>query len=613
MRKAVILILFGMINFIILMAAKSVLPKVAIDTEIGRIVIEVDTVRAPVTAGNFLRYVDEGRFEGASFYRVVTMDNQPSSPVKIEVIQGGIQFAKNNLGLPPIRHETTKETGILHRDGVISMARARPGTASSEFFICVNDQPELDFGGRRNPDGQGFAAFGRVIEGMDVVRAIQRLPARRQYLNPRLAIRKVSRLKQPNSDIQQSKERLEVSPDRIKGRIEALAAIGGTGDGGVNRVAFSKDDIQARAFIMKEMKGAGLKVRVDAAGNIFGRLEGKEANLPPLMSGSHLDTVPHGGRFDGTVGVISALECAQVFSQSGMRLQHPFVVAVFTDEEGGLIGSRAMNGTLTPKALDVVSHSGKTVREGIQALGGDPEVLGSAIWKQGDIDAFIEVHIEQGAVLENKKIDIGVVEGIVGINWWDVTVKGMSNHAGTTPMNMRHDALIAASRFVLAVNRIITSEPGRQVGTVGRIHAEPGAPNVIPGRVLMSLEIRDLSADKIKSLFEKIKEEATAIGEEMGIRFSFASIDATAVPVPTDPDIRQAIAAVAKELDLSFLIMPSGAGHDAQDIARIAPTDMIFVPSQGGISHSPREFTKLADIVNGATVLLRTLIKLDKQ
>jgi N-carbamoyl-L-amino-acid hydrolase len=238
--------------------------------------------------------------------------------------------------------------------------------------------------------------------------------------------------------------------------------------------------------------------------------------------------------------------------------------------------------------------------------------LDRAIRKKGDFIAFIEIHIEQGSTLVSKGIDIGVVEGIVGINWWDVTIEGFANHAGTTPMDKRQDALLAAAHLITTVNEVVTREPGRQVGTVGRIIAEPGAPNVIPGKVVMSLELRDLSAKKIDSLFEEIVGKADVIAKKTGTKISFDPIEATAVPSPTDHSIKKLIAEAAEELGLSFLFMPSGAGHDAQNMAKIAPTGMIFIPSIGGISHSPKEFTPAEDIANGANVLLHTILKIDR-
>lgn len=411
---------------------------------------------------------------------------------------------------------------------------------------------------------------------------------------------------------ERSSHDLRVNAQRIEQRILRLSEFGKNPQGGVSRVAFSHADIQGRAYIMSLMREAGLTVRIDAAGNIIGRREGRDPKRPPILFGSHIDSVPDGGNYDGDVGVIGAIECAQVLGERGIVTRHPLEVVVFSDEEGGLVGSRAMIGHLTPDALEVVSHSGKTVREGIRAIGGDPDKLSEAARRQGDIKAFIELHIEQGGTLEAEQINIGVVEGIVGINWWNVTIEGFANHAGTTPMNQRQDALLAAAHLIMAVNKVVTSVPGRQVGTVGRITAEPGAPNVIPGRVVMSLELRDLSAEKIQSLLEQIRIEAKSVEQTTGTKITFAPIDATAVPALTDERVQKIVAEAARELSLSYKLMPSGAGHDAQDLARIAPTGMIFIPSVGGISHSPNEYTRPEDMANGANVLLRTILKIDR-
>jgi len=407
-------------------------------------------------------------------------------------------------------------------------------------------------------------------------------------------------------------QKLRVNSMRIEQRILKLAEFGRNPEGGVSRVAFSEADIQGRNYAMSLMKEAGLKVRIDEAGNIIGRREGSNPELPPILFGSHLDSVPNGGKYDGSLGVIGAIECVQVFQENGIITRHPLEVVVFSDEEGGLVGSRAMIGRLTPEALEVVSLGGMTIRQGIQAIGGSPDKLSQVRRQKGDIKAFLEIHIEQGSLLESKTIDIGVVEGIVGINWWEVTIEGFSNHAGTTPMDRRQDALLAAAHLIIAVNRVVTSVPGRQVGTVGRIKADPGAPNVIPGRVVMSLELRDLSAEKIYSLYGKIEEEAKAIAEKTDTKIMFSPIEAAAVPAPTDPRVRKVVADSARELGLTSILMPSGAGHDAQEMAKIAPAGMIFVPSVGGISHSPREFTRTKDMVNGVNVLLKTILKIDR-
>lgn len=407
-------------------------------------------------------------------------------------------------------------------------------------------------------------------------------------------------------------ENLRTNAKRMEERIQELSQFGKNPEGGVSRVAFSDADIQGRDYIQSMMKEAGLEVRIDTAGNIIGRKEGRNSSLPPILFGSHIDSVPAGGNYDGDVGVIGAIECIEVLKENKHRTEHPLEVVVFSDEEGGLVGSRSMVGELHAKALDLKTHSGKTIREGIRAIGGDPDRLAEAERKKGSIKAFLELHIEQGGILDTEKINIGVVEGIVGINWWDVTIEGFANHAGTTPMDQRKDALLAAAHLITAVNRVAKSVEGRHVATVGKIKAEPGAPNVIPGKVVMSLEIRDLSSEKIQMLYEKIKQEAQSIEKDSGTKIQFSGLDVTAVPALSDERIRALISESAKELGLSSKLMPSGAGHDAQDIAQIAPMGMIFVPSLGGISHSPKEYTHTEDMANGAAVLLRTILKIDQ-
>ena len=382
-----------------------------------------------------------------------------------------------------------------------------------------------------------------------------------------------------------------VNGDRIQQHVTALSKYGANPEGGVSRVAFSDADIAGRKYVAGLMQEAGLTIRTDAAGNIIGRREGSNAKLPPILIGSHTDSVPGGGNYDGDVGVIGAIEVAQTLQEHGVRLKHPLEVVIFADEEGGTVGSFAMIGRLQPDALDLTTHSGKTIRDGIRAVGGDPDRLAEAVRKPGDLTAYVELHIEQGAILDESDIDIGVVEGIVGIRWWDVTVEGIANHAGTTPMNRRRDALLSAAEFALAVNRVATSMPGRQVATVGRIRAEPGAPNVIPGKVVLSLEIRDLDAAKMTTVYDAIHAEADKIAQARQTPFTFTQLKVSSEPAPTDPRLQRIISKAASSLNLSTKLMPSGAGHDAQEISHIAPTGMIFVPSVGGISHAPKEFT----------------------
>src|SRR5215204_4308746 len=313
---------------------------------------------------------------------------------------------------------------------------------------------------------------------------------------------------------------LRVDGKRSMDDIRVLGEFGKNPQGGVSRVAYSDADKQGREYVLGVMRDAKLEVRIDAAGNLIGRRSGS-ANLAPLLIGSHVDSVPEGGNYDGVVGSMGAIEVAHTLAENHVTMRHPLEVVIFQNEEGGLIGSRAMDGELTEKELDLVSRSGKPIREGIKFIGGDPLRLAEMRRKKGDIAAYLELHIEQGGILDSEKIKIGVVEGIVGINWWDVMIEGFANHAGTTAMNNRQDALLAAAKFIQAVNQIVTSVPGRQVGTVGRINALPGAPNVIPGKVVLSLELRDLDAAKIKRLFDQIQAEAQKIATARKTKFDF--------------------------------------------------------------------------------------------
>jgi N-carbamoyl-L-amino-acid hydrolase len=403
---------------------------------------------------------------------------------------------------------------------------------------------------------------------------------------------------------------LRVNGERINTHLTELSEFAKNPEGGVSRVAYSDADRAARAKVMEWMRAAKLEPTIDYAGNIVGRRAGRDGSLKPLLFGSHIDSVPSGGNYDGDVGSMSAIEVAQTLAEHGIVTRHPIEVVIWQNEEGGLYGSRAVNGQLTAAELKTVSNSGKTVEDGIAFIGGDVSKLDQVKRRKGDIAGYLELHIEQGGRLAADKIDIGIVEGIVGIKQWEVTVTGFANHAGTTPMNDRHDALLAASRFVEMVNRVVRSIPGRQVGTVGRIQAFPGAPNVIPGKVVSSLELRDLSDSKIDMMFGRIKHEAKTIGDRNGTQFAFSEVHVN-IAAPSDPRMRAIISDAARSLGLSSRVMPSGAGHDAQAMAQLAPMGMIFIPSIGGISHSPKEFSRRADITNGANVLLKAVIAAD--
>ncbi len=406
---------------------------------------------------------------------------------------------------------------------------------------------------------------------------------------------------------------IKINQQRIEQRIFDLAKFGKDSIGRGYRVAYTKGDIEGRAWFIDLMKKAGLEVSIDYAGNIIGKRKGKNPSLKPIAFGSHLDMVPDGGNYDGAVGSIAALEMIEVMNENKIITQHPLEVIIFSNEEGGTVGSMAMAGMLTAEGLKQKSQSGVTMADGIKAIGGNPDSVLYGARKKGDIKALLELHIEQGGILEKENIQIGIVEGIVGINHWEVTVNGFANHAGTTPMNMRHDALLAAAKFIIAVNEVITSVDGRQVGTVGKIAAQPGAYNVIPGKVVMGLEVRDLSDEKVWQLFHAIEKRAADIATSSGTNISFVHQANGTKAALTDKTLQEKIAASAKSLGFTYKTMQSGAGHDAQEISHIAPVAMIFVPSIGGISHSPKEFSKASDMANGANVLLKTILAIDKE
>jgi len=406
---------------------------------------------------------------------------------------------------------------------------------------------------------------------------------------------------------------IKVNQQRIESRIFELAKFGKDSSGRGYRVAYTKGDKEGRAWFINLMKKAGLNVSIDYAGNIIGKRKGKNPSLKPIAFGSHIDMVPDGGNYDGCVGSVCGLEIMEILKENNIVTNHPLELIIFSDEEGSLLGSKALAGDFKKEGLKTVSQSGLTVREGIKAIGGNADSIQTIGRKKGDVAAFMELHIEQGGILEKENIQIGVVEGIVGIEDWEVTVEGFANHAGTTPMNMRHDALLSAAKLIIAVNEVITSHEGKQVGTVGKISAQPGAYNVVPGKVVLGLEIRDLSYDKIMQLFHEIEKRAGDIAAAGGTKITFKNQLLGAKPALTNKSIQEKIVASAKSLGFTFKYMQSGAGHDSQDMALIAPVGMIFIPSIGGISHSPKEFSRAVDMANGANVLLYTILKLDKE
>ena len=404
---------------------------------------------------------------------------------------------------------------------------------------------------------------------------------------------------------------LRVDGTRLNATMEHMKTFGMSDTGGSTRVAFSGANRVALSYLSSLMLQSGLMPRIDVAGNLVGRREGKVAGFAPIVSGSHIDTVPNGGHYDGIVGVMSAIEVARSLYEAEIVLHHPLEIVVWSNEEGGKTGSRSFNGSVQDREFDLPSLGDRTIGDGLRYLGGKPERLSENIRQAGDISSYVELHIEQGAILDRENISIGVVEGVVGIRRWNITIDGFANHAGTTPMDQRQDALYAAALLIAQIRQTITAMPGRQVGTVGRIQAFPGAPNVIPGSVTMSLEIRDLDMGKIDTLFERVRGSAMTLSEQTDTTIAFDQFYESPAAI-TDDRIKHLIQDSADALGLSAMHMPSGAGHDSQSLAGIAPIGMIFVPSKDGISHAPGEFTSEQQITNGANVLLQTIIGMDE-
>ncbi len=410
---------------------------------------------------------------------------------------------------------------------------------------------------------------------------------------------------------------LEISAARLRQQIESLSmhgrpAGGGFSDG-VSRIGYSDADIAGRKHLLSLVEAARLRARIDAAGNIFVRKPGTDAALAPVLFGSHIDSVPDGGNFDGDLGSLAAIEVLRVLGENGVVTRRPLEAVVWSCEEATfngntLNGSRAVAGKLRSGELDGISR-GLTLRESMRRIGGDPARLDETKLRSGAFHAYLELHIEQGGTLDKAGTSIGIVEGIVALDHYDAVVTGMANHAGTTPMADRQDALIAAARLTLAVRELVTQEPGPQVGTVGHLEVEPNASNVVPGRVRLSIDLRDLSTEKLRRLGEAIRARAAAIGEQTNTQIVLTQTQ-HAEPALASPEVQAVIQRAAEHLKLSHRSLPSGAVHDAQVMAAVGPMGMIFVPSVGGISHSPKELTAWEDCASGANVLLQSVLAL---
>jgi N-carbamoyl-L-amino-acid hydrolase len=405
-------------------------------------------------------------------------------------------------------------------------------------------------------------------------------------------------------------EQLRISEARLMARLNELAAIGATADGSCCRLALTDEDKAGRDLVVRWMRELGLEVRIDPIGNIFGLRRGAE-DVEPVMTGSHIDTVRTGGRYDGNLGVLGGLEVVQVLNEAGIKTRRPLVVGVFTDEEGArfhpdMLGSLVYAGGLPlEQAYATVGIDGKVLKDELVRIG----YLGDAPLPLYRPHAFVELHIEQGPVLDAEGVTIGAVEDLQGISWQEVTILGQSNHAGTTPMRLRHDAGFCAAAIGHFLRHLAREMGGSQVATMGSVALHPGLINVIAARARVTVDLRNTDEALLREAERRFAQFLSRLAADEGVKVETKSL-ARFEPVAFDKGVAELVARTAGKLGHSCRPMTSGAGHDAQMMARICPTAMVFVPSVNGISHNPAEHTEPAHLAAGADVLLHTLLEL---
>ncbi len=404
-----------------------------------------------------------------------------------------------------------------------------------------------------------------------------------------------------------------VDGGRLWERLGELAEIGRHEEGGVARLSFTPEERAAKELVASYMREAGLAVREDAAGNLFGRREGRDPGAPAVLVGSHVDSVMNGGDFDGPLGVLGGIEVLQTMQERGVETERPVEVVAFTDEEGarfslGMIGSRALTGTLSGEDLRHEDGEGVSIAEAMREAGLDPGRVGEAARSSNSLAAYVEMHIEQGKVLEGEGLPVGVVTGIAGPVWLRLSLTGEAGHAGTTPMGARRDALAAAAE-VLRVVEEEASATGSTVGTVGQIGARPGGINIIPGRVELSLDLRDIDEAVRDRVEGRIRERAGEACERRGVGLEFEELQRLP-PAPCAEEIQATIAAACEGEGVRPYPLPSGAGHDGMHVAELCPMGMIFVRSKSGISHNPKEWSSPEDCEAGCNVLYSAVLDL---
>lgn len=405
-----------------------------------------------------------------------------------------------------------------------------------------------------------------------------------------------------------------IQRERLVKDFEAMAQLTAPGEG-INRLAFTDADWAGRQYIIDCMTDAGLSVEIDDFGNVIGYKIGKKPDLSVVMVGSHTDSVPNGGNYDGVVGVLSAIEVIRSMTDDGYEHDHTIAVVSFMCEESGrfgnaTLGSKAMRGELTLQDLHrLVDKQGISLYEALKGRNLNPDGIETMAYKR-PVKSFTEIHIEQGKVLEHEQKTIGIVTGIAAPERFYVTIRGNADHSGATPMNLRHDALCGASKIILGIEEIASmQEEPPVVGTVGVVEVTPGAMNVIPGAVKLGVDIRSISKVARNSVVTLVKEFIDITAEKRGLSYTIETI-AQDHPVEMHPAMIREIEAAVKSVGVEYMTMPSGAGHDAMHWAEAIPTGMIFIPCRDGISHNPAEFAEMDDIVTGAEVLDKVLRKL---
>ena len=405
-----------------------------------------------------------------------------------------------------------------------------------------------------------------------------------------------------------------IQRERLVKDFEAMAQLTAPGEG-INRLAFTDADWAGRQYIIDRMTDAGLSIEIDDFGNVIGYKIGKKPDLPAVMVGSHTDSVPNGGNYDGVVGVLSAIEVIRSMIDDGYEHDHTIAVVSFMCEESGrfgnaTLGSKAMRGELTLQDLHhLVDKQGISLYEALKGRNLNPDGIETMAYKR-PVKSFTEIHIEQGKVLEHEQKTIGIVTGIAAPERFYVTIRGNADHSGATPMNLRHDALCGASKIILGIEEIASmQEEPPVVGTVGVVEVTPGAMNVIPGAVKLGVDIRSISKVARNSVVTLVKEFIDITAEKRGLSYTIETI-AQDHPVEMHPAMIREIEEAVKSVGVEYMTIPSGAGHDAMHWAEVVPTGMIFIPCRDGISHNPAEFAEMDDIVTGAAVLDKVLRKL---